>query len=729
MKQPDNRSKLVRFIVRMPRQRVIVTSSPLEERAPCSPSPRPSPLGRGGDEVSLSTLPGVPASPKRWRPFSLSPGERAGVRGKPASEHLWLRMCRSLLVGTLVLAFAGGAALLLTSCGGDHGPAAGAKAEQLYTCGMHPEVIEHKPGNCPICGMKLTPVRRQAATKAPSVERKAKYYKSSMNPGEVSPVPAKDSMGMDMEPVYEDVAAAAESLLPAIDPVTIQNMNIHTARVTRGPLRRIIRTVGVIDYNETALADVTTKFKGWIEKLYVDATGQQVHRGEALFEIYSPELYSAQREYLLALEQGTNMPGAGPLKTSARTKLKFFDISDEQIAELECTGQPRKTLRIVAPQDGFVVEKMVVEGQMVDPGMKLYRLADLGLVWAQAQIYEQDLDYVKLGQEATMTLSYLPDREFRGRVTYIYPNVDEKTRTARVRMEFHNPGYFLKPGMFATVEVTSELEPSALLIPDMAILRSGEKNTVFVALGEGKFEPRTVALGPQAEHDTYQVLSGLKEGEQIVTSGQFLLDSESQLREAIQKMVAPKKAAVPAPGGHEGHAAAGAAATNREGVAAAATSTGTNIVKYICPMPEHVSIEYDHPGKCPICGMSLVPVSAATLHKLQPGGKLLYYTCPMPEHSEVREIKPGKCPKCGMTLIPVLAAPPTPGVAMDQPSAAKDEALPVLYTCPMASHADVVSDKPGKCSKCEMDLVPTGTVAHGKIAEAHWREQHPAHQH
>src|SRR5512143_3472854 len=173
--------------------------------------------------------------------------------------------------------------------------------------------------------------------------------------------------------------------------------------------------------------------------------------------------------------------------------------------------------------------------------MEMYRLADLGLVWVQAQIYEQDLAFIKLGQEAAVTLSYLPDREFRGRVTYIYPNVDEKTRTARVRMEFHNPGYFLKPGMFATVQVTSELEPSTLLIPDMAILRSGEKTTVFVALDGGKFEPRAVTLGPQAENDTYQVLSGLKEGERIVTSGQFLLDSESQLREAIQKMLEPNK--------------------------------------------------------------------------------------------------------------------------------------------------------------------------------------------
>src|SRR5512135_119682 len=183
---------------------------------------------------------------------------------------------------------------------------------------------------------------------------------------------------------------------------------------------------------------------------------------------------------------------------------------------------------------------MVVEGQRLYAGTKLYRLADLGLVWVQAQVYEQDLGYLKLGQEATVTLSYLPDREFRGRVTYIYPNVDEKTRTARVRMEFHNPGYFLKPGMFATVQVISQLEPSVLLIPDMAILRSGEKNTVFVALEGGRFEPRTVMLGPQAEDDTYQVLTGLNEGDRIVTSGQFLLDSESQLREAIQKMSGPQ---------------------------------------------------------------------------------------------------------------------------------------------------------------------------------------------
>ena len=633
-----------------------------------------------------------------------------------------------------------GAGLLLASCKREELAAANAE-KTLYTCGMHPQVVQDHPGNCPICGMKLTPVHKQSgpasAKQAAPGERKIKYYKSTMNPGEVKPGPGKDSMGMDMVPVYEDEAAAAASSTIDVDPQTIQIMGVRTAPVARGPLRRAIRTVGVIDYNETSLADVTTKFKGWIEKLDVNATGQLVMQGDPLFEIYSPDLFSAQREYLLALEQGTNVPGGAGLKQSARTKLKFFDISDPQIAELERTKEPSKTLRIFAPQDGFVVEKMAVQGQMVDPGMKLYRLADLGLVWVSAQIYEHDLPFIKLGQEAMVTLPSLPDREFRGRVTYIYPNVDEKTRTARVRMEFHNPGYFLKPGMFATVHVISELEPSAILVPDMAILRSGEKSTVFVALEGGKFEPRTVALGPQSENDYYQILSGLKEGERVVTSGQFMLDSESQLREAIQKMLKPAEATA------QNDANAPRSDTNAVITGSPLPSDGRGVrgegsaFKYICPMPEHISIEYDHPGKCPICAMVLVPVTTATLAKLQPGGKLLYYTCPMPEHAEIRSDKPGKCPKCSMTLIPIMQLPPitnslNPSTLNPQPLVAPkpgEGGSTNIYTCPMAIHADVVSDKPGKCPKCEMELVPTSTVKHGKLAEENWRKQHQAQEH
>jgi len=469
------------------------------------------------------------------------------------------------------------------------------REKTLYTCSMHPQIVQDHPGDCPICGMKLIPMRNEAK---PTSDRKIKYYKSTMLLGEISQTPRKDSMGMDMVPAYEN---ESESQTINVDPVTVQRMGVRTAAVTKGPLRKSIRTVGSIDYNETALADVTTKFKGWIENLYVDSTGKQVRKGEPLFDIYSPELYSAQNEYVLAMNQSS----AGGLKSSARQKLKLFDISEDQIAELEKTRQPQRTLRINAPIDGIVVEKMAVKGQMVDAGMKLYRLADLGIVWVQSQIYEQDLALLRLGQDAEVSLSYLPDRKFRGRITYVYPTVDEKTRTARVRMEFHNPGFFLKPGMFATVEIRAELEPEGLLVPDTAILRSGDKNTVFVALENGKFEPRTVTLGPRSDNEQIQILTGLKEGERVVTSGQFMLDSESQLREAIQKMLNPNASPTPLPP----QAVVAEPVSQPMPVAAMTPESGEYIcpTEYSCPMPEHMSITYNHPGKCPICGMTLIP--------------------------------------------------------------------------------------------------------------------------
>ncbi|HEX5397871.1 MAG TPA: efflux RND transporter periplasmic adaptor subunit [Verrucomicrobiae bacterium] len=594
--------------------------------------------------------------------------------------------------------------------------AAAPSGKTLYTCGMHPWIIQDHPGNCPICGMKLEPVRKQAGqadpTNAPG-QRKILYWRAPMDPTYISDKPGKSPMGMDLVPVYADQAAAASSSVITVDPVTIQEMDIRTTPVVSGPLRRTIRTVGTIDYNETALADVTTKFKGWIEKLDVDATGDLVHRGEPLFSIYSPELYSAEVEYLLTLRQtSTNDPGAAVLRETAENKLKFFDISDAQIAELAKTGKPRKTLQILAPADGFVIQKNVIAGQMVDAGMKLYQLADLGLVWVYAQIYEQDLPYIQLGQEAVVRLSSMPDREFHGRVTYIYPNVDEKTRTARVRMEFENPGYFLKPGMFVSVQITSELKANALLVPNSAIVRSGTKNTVFVALPGGKFDPRTVVLGPEAEGDQYQVVSGLQAGENVVTSGEFMLDSESQLREAIQKMREPASTPMAMPA---------TATTNvSETQPVPSTNTESESVVYVCPMPAHVSITYDHPGKCPICGMTLVPVTPGELKGLHPGGKVLYYTCPMPEHHFIHEDKPGKCPICGMTLIPVMAKTAESSGAENL---ADTNSVPfTLYTCSM--HLDVVTNQPGKCPICGMNLVPTSSLPNGKIAEEHWREEH-----
>ena len=564
------------------------------------------------------------------------------------------------------------------------------QGKTLYTCGMHPQIIQDHPGNCPICGMKLTPIRRQTGD-SPAGEHKVKFYKSTMNPGETSPAPGKDSMGMDMVPVYDE--PPGNDLAIAVDAATRQDMNLRTATVLSGPLRKVIRTVGTIDYNETALADVTTKFKGWIEKLDVDATGQLVHRGEPMFEIYSPELYSAEAEFVLACKGGyTNDPGAAELRETAANKLRFFDVPDEQIAKLEKNGVALKTLPVAAPMSGFVIEKDVVAGQMVDAGVRLYRIADLGIVWVMAEIYEQDLAFVQLGQEAVVKVAAFPDREFRGRVTFIYPTVDEKTRTARVRLEFENPGYFLKPGMFVSAQIQAEMADSAVLAPDSAVLRSGAKNTVFVALDGGKFEARDVALGVEGGDDMVQILSGLSAGERIVTSGQFLLDSESQLREAIDKMRGPTPA--------EKTALTGGNSTNAMAMLAMAVAMPTQAepeaTVYVCPMPEHVSIVYDHPGNCPICGMALVPVTPSALKKIQPGGKVLYYTCPMPEHANVHEDKPGKCPLCGMTLIPVMSKPDTAPAAATEKKAQK-------YTCPM--HPEVVSDQPGKCPKCGMDLV------------------------
>ena len=583
------------------------------------------------------------------------------------------------------------------------------EAKKLYTCGMHPQVIQDQPGNCPICGMKLTLIRKQVG-EDPASEPKIKFYKSTMTPGETSPTPAKDSMGLDMVPVYEEAKGTDNPSTIAVDAATQQNMNLRWSDVVRGPLRKTIRTLGAIDYNETALADVTTKFKGWIEKLNVDATGQLVHRGEPMFEIYSPELYSAEVEFLLALDAGsTNDPGALALRETAASKLKFFDVPDAQITELAKSRTPRKALPVAAPMSGFVVEKNIVQGQMVDAGMKLYRLADLGIVWVIAQVYEQDLAYVQLGQEAVVKVASLPDREFRGRVTFIYPSLDEKTRTARVRLEFENPGYFLKPGMFVSAQIHAQLEDSAVLVPESAVLRSGAQNTVFVALDGGKFEGRDVVLGVAAENAMIQVISGLNAGERVVTSGQFLLDSESQLREAIEKMrgstSAPKTEPKPA------------ISTNEEPVTAPA-GAAAEVSVYVCPMPEHVSIIYDHAGSCPICGMALVPVMPSMLQKIQPGGKVLYYTCPMPEHANVHEEKPGKCPLCAMTLIPVMAAPDathqstnppiplstSPTSTINSEHSATNSAARQLYTCPM--HPEVIADHPGQCPKCAMELVP-----------------------
>lgn len=417
-----------------------------------------------------------------------------------------------------------------------------AAEKQLYTCSMHPGVIKDAPGACPICGMNLTPIRPNAfatptgPAAAPTGPRKIKYYQSTMIPGQVSPTPAKDTMGMDMVPVYEDAAAGAPATdTIQIDARTLQRMNLKTAPVTRGPVRRELRAVATVAFNERGLRDITTKYEGWIERLHVNAIWTPVHAGDLLFEIYSPDLYNAQLNYLVALRAEGD--AGGPLTRASLARLQLFDLAPEFLAELTRTGTAQRTYPYRAPASGYVIEKMAVEGQMTRSGEKLLRLADLSTVWILAQIYEQDLPFVHDGQPATVRLTYGATSDYPATVDMVVPQVEAQTRTAVARLVLANPGEALRPGMFAEVRLTTELAADAVLVPDVAVLRSGERNTVFLALPDGGFAPREVRLGARSEGNFYQVLSGLAAGDRVVTSGQFMLDSESQLREAIQKML------------------------------------------------------------------------------------------------------------------------------------------------------------------------------------------------
>jgi membrane fusion protein, copper/silver efflux system len=409
-------------------------------------------------------------------------------------------------------------------------------AEQLYSCGMHPQVIKPEPGNCPICGMKLTPLRatdKGGAAATQGGPRKIRFYKSTMVPGEISERAGKDSHGMDMVPVYEDEIDPASVI--TIDPITIQKMNLKTDVVRAGPVRRTIRAVGTVAFNEEGLVDITTKYEGWIEKLFVNATWATVKAGEPLFEIYSPDLYNAQLNYLVALRSEGEK--GGPLTNAARARLQLFDLSDEFLAELAHAGEVRRNVVYRAPVDGVVVEKPAVRGMMVRPGEKIFRLADLSTVWVTAQIYEKDLALVRTGQQASVRSTYGSGHEVEGTVDLVIPEVLAETRTAQARLTLPNENRTLKPGMFVDVRFEAELAPSAVLVPDSAVLRSGERNTVFIAHDSGTFEPRTIELGPRTQDNFYAVRSGLEVGDRVVTSGQFMLDSESQLREAVQKMI------------------------------------------------------------------------------------------------------------------------------------------------------------------------------------------------
>lgn len=419
---------------------------------------------------------------------------------------------------------------------------------QKYTCGMHPFIIQDEPGTCPICAMDLTPVKPGTTGDGakPTGERTIKYWVAPMDPSYIRDEPGKSPMGMDLVPVYEDEAVSGSVI--TIDPATQQNMGVRTARVSLKNLHRTIRTVGVVGYEEPQQYSVNIKTNGWIERLHVNETGAFVKKGQPLLEIYSPELVAAQEEFLLALRNKTALQeskipeiseGAGRLLESSRKRLLFWDISAKQIAKLERSGKALKTLVLYAPYDGVITQKNATEGMYAKAGMELFKISDISSVWVYADIYEYELPWVKVGQTARIQLPY--QREpLSGKISTIYPYVETKTRTVKVRIDLKNPSFELKPDMYVSVRLEAQSVNDILAIPVEAVLNSGDKQTVFVALGEGKFEPRQIKLGIQGEEGYVQVVQGLLENESVVTSAQFMLDSESTLREAIQKMLKPK---------------------------------------------------------------------------------------------------------------------------------------------------------------------------------------------
>lgn len=392
-------------------------------------------------------------------------------------------------------------------------------------------------------------------------EREVLFYRNPMDPTITSPVPAKDEMGMDYVPVYADEAerALGAGATVAIDPVVVQNMNVQTQIVEKGDLRHEIRTVGYLEYDQERMVTVTTKYDGWVEKVYVNYVGEPVAEGAGLFEVYSPELVQTEQELLSAMRYAARFRDAPDdarlraeaLVDAARARLAFWDISPAQIARLEETGEIFRTLTVTAPAGGLVMKRMPgLEGMAVTPGMEAYHIADITSLWLSVEVFEDQVVWIRPGAEAEVTFTYFPGETIRGTVEFIEPELSEQTRTLTVKIAVPNPDGRLRKGMFATVVFDPVLVRDAVTVPAESVLRTGRRSVVIVALGDGRFEPREVELG-HAHGGLMEVHSGLAAGDRIVTSSQFLLDSESKLRAAVQTMLSG--AARPA-GAHEGHA-------------------------------------------------------------------------------------------------------------------------------------------------------------------------------
>ncbi len=376
-----------------------------------------------------------------------------------------------------------------------------------------------------LCGVVIPAVAAQA-------EKKVLYWVAPMDPGYRRNNPGKSPMGMDLVPVYADGNASGSTL--TISPQVVQNLGVRTQKAERTRLWRGIDTVGYVDYDESKVSHIHLRTEGWIEKLAVRSEGERVKKGERLFDLYAPELVNAQEEYLNALSSGNK-----GLMHASKERLSALGISAGQINVLQKTKKVRQRISLYASQDGVVTTLPVREGMFVKPSMRVMSLGDLSSVWLLAEVFERQTEWVKTGQSAEVRLSYIPGRTWDGEVEYIYPSLDPKTRTLKVRLRFDNPDEKLKPNMYANVRIFGGPKDNIIVIPLEGLIRTGREDRVIIALGDGRFEARKVTAGIESG-DYVEILQGVKQGDDIVVSGQFLIDSEASMRASLNRMTEPE---------------------------------------------------------------------------------------------------------------------------------------------------------------------------------------------
>ena len=485
--------------------------------------------------------------------------------------------------------------------------------------------------------------------------RRILYYRNPMGLPDTSSTPKKDPMGMDYVPVYEGEEPAANQSGGApqvrISTDKVQKLGVRTEAAAVRPLGRSVLVTGRIEPDERRIAMISPKFEGYVERLHVNATGQFVAKGEPLFEVYSPELVSAQREYVIAMQGVQAMKDGGDeavggmkqLADSSLARLRNWDLSPTEISALVSRGEVRRTVTLRSPVSGIVTEKKAFQGMRFMPGEALYQVTDLSSVWVVADVYERDLASVAVGAKASVQLTAYPNQAFDGRITYIYPTLKPETRTVPVRIELANPRQLLKPAMFARVEIPVGSRAAVLTVPDSAVIDTGTRRIVLVQRAEGRFEPREVKLGARSD-DYAEVLEGISAGDQVVVSANFLIDAESNL-----------KAAVGAFGGHAAHGASVAKPAGDEAASAPAAATvghrGTGQVESVDTRAGTVVVAHEPIASLgwPAMTMEFSVANPSLLAGLAPGTRLSF---------EVVQRKPGD-----FVITSVTRAPATPAGA------------------------------------------------------------------